>query len=142
MIYDGVVIKTNKKKKDEFYLFLVDPILEQLQDGINISEHSCYDDMKYDQIMTVNVTLKDGTVELDDIDLDEFIHGDKYGKHDVFLYIQDLLLFDIGHEEKSLYMFGDNLTVEDIVKRGDLNDLALNLINKTTEEMEKKRRKK
>lgn len=140
MIYDGVVIKTNRDNKIEFYLFIVDQLLEELQDGINISQHECYDDMKFDQVMVVNVTLKDGTKELDDIDLDEFIHGDKYGKHDIFLYIQDLLLFDIGqNKEKSL--FDKSLTMEDIVKKGELNDLALDLINKTKEEMEKNNKK-
>ena len=139
MIYDGIVIKIdNKIDKAQFYLFMVDPVSEELQDGINISEHSCYDDMKTDQVMVVKVTLKDGTMELNDVDLDEFIHGDKYGKHDIFLYIQDQLLYDIGKGEDEGI---EKTSLEDVIKNGNLNNLASELIEKTVDELKKLKKK-
>ena len=85
MKYDGVVIRFNN-----LYLFVYDPDKMEIRDGIVITEHECYKEMKDDQLMVVEVIFRDGTQELDQIDLDEFIYGDSYGIHDTFLEIYDL----------------------------------------------------
>lgn len=112
MKYDGIVSKIN-----ELYLFILDPDTNEMRDGINISEHKCYDDLKDDQLVVVNVVFKDGTKEVDKIDLDEFIYGDKYGDHNIFLCIYDL----------NLYSIKDN-KIENIINQGELNDVAISCI--------------
>lgn len=139
MTFDGVVVKINNSINTEYYLFMLDPDINELQDGINISHHSCYDDMKLDQVMVVKVTLKDGTLELDDVDLYEFIHGDKYGRHDIFIYIQDILLYDIGKLD-NFNNVNSILTLEDIIKDGEFNNIAIELINKSKEHLEKNKK--
>jgi hypothetical protein len=116
MIYDGIVIKV-----DELFLFILDPDEDKLLDGINISEHDCYKDLKKNQLMVVKVIFKDGTQEIDNIDLDEFIHGDRYGMYNVFLHIQDILLFSIGEE---VLLDIQDVKLEDIIKNGDLENLG------------------
>jgi hypothetical protein len=140
MIYDGIVIKVEKKPKDQLYLFFLDPESNNLSDGINISDHKVYDNIRYDQIMVVHISLKDGTLELDKIDLEEFIHGDKYGREDIFLYIQDILLYNID-SEINLFKNKIDITAEQIVKKGEMNDLALELIEKSKEDIKNLKRK-
>jgi len=140
MIYDGIVIKVEKKSKDQLYLFFLDPKSNELSDGINISDHKVYDNIRYDQIMVVHISLKDGTLELDKIDLEEFIHGDKYGREDIFLYIQDILLYNID-SEINLFKNKIDITAEQIVKKGEMNDLALELIEKSKEDIKNLKRK-
>ena len=118
MSYDGVVLNLN-----ELYLFILNPDTNLIMDGINISYHECYKDLRKDQLMVVKVIFKDGTKEIDKIDLDEFIHGDKYGKHDVFLYITDVQLFSLFSQNKN------KLNLEYIIKKGELNDTAIECIN-------------
>lgn len=126
MKYDGAVIRF-----DQLYLFIINPETNQITDGINISEHDCYKDMREDQLMVVNVTIKDGTKELDDVDLDEFIYGDSYGKFDTFIYIHDIMLFSISDKRD----VSKNISLEDLVKGGDLNKLIINCIESTKHEM-------
>jgi hypothetical protein len=125
MTYDGVVIRI-----EELYLFILDPDTNEVQDGINISEHDCYKDLKNNQLMVVKVTFKDGTQEIDKIDLDEFIHGEKYGKYDTFLHIQDITLFSIGHKgfkDKNV----KNVSLENIIQKGELTNIAIECIELT-----------
>jgi len=122
MKYDGVVIRFSKESN--LYLFILDPDSKELQDGINISEHRSYQDMNQNQLMVTEVTLKDGTEEMDKIDLQEFIHGDSYGRYDVFIHIKDIMLYSIGENEN----FGSNITLEKIAKRGNLSEVAINCI--------------
>jgi hypothetical protein len=140
MTYDGIVIKVEKKPKDQLYLFFLDPESNNLSDGINISDHKVYDNIRYDQIMVVHISLKDGTLELDKIDLEEFIHGDKYGREDIFLYIRDILLYNID-SEINLFKNKIDITAEQIVKNGEMNDLALELIEKSKEDIKNLKRK-
>lgn len=118
MSYDGVVLNLN-----DLFLFILNPDKNLIMDGINISYHECYKDLRKDQLMVVKVVFKDGTKELDNIDLDEFIYGDKYGKHDVFLYITDIQLFSLSTQNKN------KLNLEDVIKKGELNDMAIECIN-------------
>jgi len=113
MRYDGVVIKI-----DELYLFLIDPETNEVKDGINISDHECYNDMKENQLMVVNVSIKDGTLEIDNVDLDEFIHGDSYGKLDTFIYIHDIMLYSIKKNGKKEISLGniDKNELSNIIK--------------------------
>lgn len=115
MKYEGIVVKI-----DKLYLFILDPDTNEMRDGINISEHKCYDDLKDDQLMVVNVIFKDGTQEIEKIDLDEFIYGDSYGEHDTFLCIYDLNLFSINNEK-----------IKNIIKNGELSDVAISCIEST-----------
>lgn len=123
MNYDGVIIKL-----DELFLFLFDPDEKVIKDGINISEHECYKDLNDNQLMVVDVVFKDGTIDIEKIDLDEFIYGDTYGRHDVFIYIKDKMLF---------YM-NDNKKLKDIIDDGGLNELAIDVISYSKNELNKK----
>jgi hypothetical protein len=96
MKYDGVVCRLNK----ELYLFILNPDDNMIMDGMNISEHECYNNLKDDQLMVVNVIFKDGTEELDNIDLKAFIYDDVYDKNSIFLYIHDILLYSICKKNK------------------------------------------
>ena len=128
MKYNGIVIRTSKK---QLFLFILDPILNELKDGINISDHAVYDDMKKNQLMVVDVLFKDGTIELDNIDLEEFIHGDSYGRNNVFIHIKDVLLYTISNEEKNT-----DITMEEIIKSGKLNDVGIECIENTKKEQQ------
>jgi len=110
MIYKGVVLKM-----ELLYLFIINPDTNKLMDGINISEHKCYDNLNSEQIMVVDVKFKDGTKDIENFDLEEFIYGDSYGVHDVFLYIQDIQMYT--NQDKN-----DKLI--NLVKQGKLNDIA------------------
>jgi len=124
MKYDGVVIRF-----ESLYLFVLDPDSNKILDGINISEHNCYKDLKEDYLMVVNVTFKDGTQEIDKIDLDEFIHGDSYGQHDTFLYIHDIMLYSIGSDN------GVTITLNDLVRDGELDKVAIGCIEDSKKQL-------
>lgn len=116
MRYDGVVLRVN----DILYLFILDPDTNKIRDGINISDHECYKDLNDDKIVVVNVLFKDGTKDIDKIDLDEFIYGDTYGRYDTFILISDVITYLINTDEFSLErMIGD----------GKLNELSLSCID-------------
>lgn len=121
MIYNGAVMKGSKNK--QLYLFILDPDSNTIKDGINISEHKCYKNMRIDQLMIVDVTFKDGTKNIENIDLDEFIYGDQYGINNIFILIHDLSLFSVTDKENN-----KSLTLEDLVKNGELNNSILECI--------------
>ena len=127
MKYDGVVIRFNN-----LYLFVYDPDKMEIRDGIVITEHECYKEMKNDQLMVVEVIFRDGTQELDQIDLDEFIYGDSYGIHDTFLEIYDLMLFSIN-DKKDKKRF---ISLDEIAKKGELGSIAIECINKVKNNIE------
>lgn len=117
MKYDGVVCRLNK----ELYLFILNPDDNMIMDGLNISEHECYKNLKDDQLMVVNVIFKDGTEELDNIDLNAFIYDDVYDRNSVFLYIHDILLYSISKRHNFV-------SLKDLIDDGDLNDIAIECI--------------
>lgn len=104
MKYDGVVLRID----DNLFLFVLNPDTKNLTDGVNISAHECYDNLKKNQLVVVNTIFKDGTEEIEKIDLDEFIHGDKYGKYDTFILISDVITYTIP-------------TLSNMLKKGELN---------------------
>ena len=114
MKYDGVVIRI----EDNLFLFVLDPDTKNLTDGVNISSHECYDKLSCEQLVVVNVIFKDGTAEIDKIDLDEFIHGDKYGRYDTFILISDIITYTI-----------DNLS--ELIKKGELNIIGKTFISES-----------
>ena len=124
MKYDGVVIRIEK----QLYLFVLDPDTFSMMDGINISDHECYKDVKGDKLMVVDVTFRDGTLELDDLDLDEFIHGDSYGENDIFIKIHDIMLFSISKEDSI-----KRISLVELIEKGDLNIIAIDCIEKAKE---------
>ena len=124
MIYDGVVIRIAK----QLYLFVLDPDTFTMQDGINISDHECYKEVKGDKLMVVDVTFRDGTLELDDLDLDEFIHGDSYGENEIFIKIHDIMLFSISKEDSI-----KRVSLVELIEKGDLNVIAIDCIEKSKE---------
>lgn len=121
MIYDGVVMKDDKSK--QLYLFIYDPDINMVKDGISISENKCYNNMRTNQMMVVNVNFKDGTKDVENIDLDEFIHGDKYGENNIFILIHDLSLFSASDNENN-----NPLTLDYLVKEGSLNRSIIDCI--------------
>jgi hypothetical protein len=124
MIYDGVVLRIEK----QLYLFVLDPDTFTIMDGINISDHECYKEVKGDKLMVVDVTFRDGTLELDDLDLDEFIHGDSYGENEIFIKIHDIMLFSISKEDSI-----KRISLVELIEKGDLNVIAIDCIEKSKE---------
>ncbi|MEI8045843.1 MAG: hypothetical protein WCI92_00585 [Bacteroidota bacterium] len=121
----GVVARTIVANEDKFILFMLDPDTGQISDGVNISDHkNVYVELKYNHIMVVNVDIKDGTSELDNVDLDEFVHGDKYDKSNIFLHIQDIVLY--GVKDK----------IMDIINNRNFDKIALDCISKARAEKE------
>jgi len=116
MKYDGVVIRI-----DELYLFVFDPDKKIITDGINISDHVCYKDLTDDNLMVVEVIFKDGTEELEKVDLDEFIYNISSGgeNHNTFIYIQDKMLFSMDNKR---------INIRELIDKGELNDIAINCI--------------
>ena len=129
MNYDGIVLKINNK----LFLFIINPDTNELMDGVNISEHKCYNKLNNDQLMVVNVLFKDGTKNIEKIDLEEFIYGESYGNYDVFLYIQDKKLYTINDTLNSDIK---NLSFVEIIKSGEFSNIAKECI-KNTKEKEK-----
>lgn len=117
MKYDGVVSRLD----DDLYLFILNPDDNMMMDGMNISEHECYKDLKNDQIQVVKVIFKDGTEELDNIDLEDFIYSDVYDRNSIFLYIHDILLYSISNNKK-------NISLKKLIDNGDLNKIAIECI--------------
>lgn len=118
MKYDGVVIRI-----DELYLFIFNPETKKIMDGINISDHDCYKDLKDDKLVVVKVSIKDGTQEIENIDLEEFIHGDSYGRLDTFIYIHDILTFSFKSNDSSEFV-----SLRELIDNGDLNNVAIECI--------------
>lgn len=125
MSYDGIVLKI-----DKLYLFLLNPDTNELMDGISISEHKCYDNLKSDQLVVVNVIFKDGTQEIEKVDLEEFIYGDTYGELDTFLFIQDKKIFTINDTENNGIK---KSSFVEIIESGSLSKLAKECIKNTNE---------
>jgi hypothetical protein len=117
MKYDGIVSRLD----ENLYLFILNPDDNMIMDGMNISEHECYKDLKNDQIQVVEVIFKDGTEELDDIDLEDFIYSDVYDRNSIFLYIHDILLYSISNNKK-------NISLKKLIDNGDLNKIAIECI--------------
>ena len=120
MIYDGVVMRNSKS--EQLYLFVFDPDINMVKDGISISDHECYKTMRDDQMMVVNVNFKDGTKDVENIDIDEFIHGDKYGDNNIFILIHDLSLFSVKDDKNK------SLTLDDLLNAGSLNQSIIDCI--------------
>lgn len=117
MKYDGAVIRLNSG----LFLFILDPETNELMDGLGISDHKCYKDLKDNKLMVVNVIFKDGTLELDKIDLDEFIEENKFN---IFIHIYDISLYSVDIEKYNSLCN----TFEDIIKNGDFVEIALSCI--------------
>jgi hypothetical protein len=118
MKYDGVVIRI-----DDLFLFILNPETNKLMDGINISEHECYKELNDEQLMVVDVSIKDGTEEIEDVDLEEFIYGDSYNRLDTFIYIHDVMLLSFSDNNSK-----DKIFIKQIIDNGDLNDVAIESI--------------
>ena len=54
MKYDGVVLRI----EDNLFLFVLNPDTRNLTDGVNISAHECYENLKPNQIVVVNTIFK------------------------------------------------------------------------------------
>ena len=121
MKYDGVVIRV-----DELYLFILNPETKKLMDGINISDHECYKDLKNDKLVVVKVSIKDGTQEIESVDLEEFIYGESYGRLDTFIYIHDINMFSFTNNDSSEFV-----SLKDLISNGDLNNVAIECIETT-----------
>ena len=124
MSYDAVVLNL-----DDLYLFIINPDTNQIMDGVSISYHKCYENLTKEQLMVVKVIFKDGTQEIEDLDLEEFIYSE-HDKHDVFLYIKDVMLFSIGSEK------GD-VSLVDLINGGELNKVAHGCIKNSKNNEEK-----
>lgn len=126
MNYDGVITRLEVDNKNLLYLFILDHENDEILDGINISEHKCYDELKENQLMVVDLLFKDGTLDLDNVDLREFIYGDKYGENNIFLSIKDVVIYSV-HDNKT------NTSLIDLIKNGSLPEIAKECIKNSKE---------
>jgi hypothetical protein len=117
-MYDGVVIRI-----DELFLFILNTETKKLMDGINISDHECYKDLTDDKLVVVKVSIKDGTQEIEDFDLEEFIYGESYGRLDTFIYIHDIATYSFTNNGSDEFV-----SLRDLIANGDLNDVAIESI--------------
>lgn len=127
MSYDGVITKLKIDDDYLLYLFILNPDKNEIMDGINISNHKCYDELKKDQLMVVDVVFKDGTENLNNINLDEFIYGDTYGKNNIFLSIKDIVIYSVNDSKT-------NSSLEELIKNGNLPEIAKKCIKDSKEQ--------
>jgi hypothetical protein len=113
MKFNGVIAKLN----NILYLFTYNTISNKMMDGIHISENKVYDNLKEDEMSIVNVDFRDGTLSIDDFDIEEFIYGNGYGDLNVFMYIQDIFIYKI------------NTKIINLIEKGDFNKIAIECID-------------
>lgn len=121
MNYDGIVVKLSNK----LYLFILNPEDNKMTDGMNISEHKCYKDLKNEQLWVVDVEFYDGTLKLEKLDLNEYIYGDSYGDNNIFIKIKDVQLFTYEKEDSIFF------SMESIIRGGKFNEISIDLINQS-----------
>jgi hypothetical protein len=113
MKFNGVIAKLN----NILYLFTYDTIGNKMMDGIHISDNKVYENLKDDELSIVNVDFRDGTLSIDDFDIEEFIYGNGYGDLNVFMYIHDIFIYKM------------NTKIINIIEKGDFNKIAIECIN-------------
>jgi hypothetical protein len=115
MKYDGVVASMD----DILYLFLLHPLTGKILDGVNITDDMSYKFLKTNQLVVVRVLFKDGTLEMDNFDIEEFVYGEGYGMFDVFLHIEDVsvLTLNIDDAEVSIMDTINDGNFEEICKK-------------------------
>jgi hypothetical protein len=129
MKYDGVIARLGENK--DLYLFILNPKTKKMMNGLVISEKG-YDDLLDNDLMVVDVIFKDGTKEVKDFDIDGFIYESKYNLNDIFLSIKNYLMYHIENT---------NMTLEEIIKNGNIDEVALHCI-KNTKDLKPKRKYK
>lgn len=117
MKINGVVYKI----KDGYYLSLFNPINNGISDGIPITKGP-YETLQENQISVVEVILKDGNEELNNIDIDDFVENRaSLEQGNIFYNIKDLLLYTIKQD----------ITIEKICEQGEFIDVAIDMIKNT-----------
>lgn len=131
MKYDGVIARLGEDK--ELYLFILNPKTKKMMNGLIISEKG-YDDLMDNDLMVVDVIFKDGTKEVKDFDIEGFVYDHKYNLSDIFLSIKNYLMFHIDYDTT-------NMSLEEIIKNGNIDDVAIHCI-KNTKDLKPKRKYK
>lgn len=120
MHLDGVVFRI----QDGVYLCLLDPVIGKFTDGIPISSNE-YDTLKNNQVSVVDVILKDGNLELNDLDVTKFVNDKAlFEQTNIFYNIKDLMIYTI-----------DDHTIEEVVKMGDFLDMVTDMVKQTKEDL-------
>lgn len=131
MKYDAVAAKIFDEDEDKIFIFFLDPETNIMTDGLNILDNTdIYDDLKYNVLVVCEVTLKDGTEEMN-IDINKFIKGEyNYGLYDIFIHIKDIRFYSIFNENK------ETKTIKDTILSGEFQDIAKESIEMTKKEIE------
>jgi len=116
MKFDGVVFRI----AENLVLFILDPKTNRIRDGVSISDHDTYKDMKRCQLSVVSVIFKDGTKEINDSNLDDLIDSSMSGTYDTFMSIKDISIYTIKHDNDDV--------LSKLYRNGDLNDLLVSCI--------------
>jgi hypothetical protein len=98
-------------------------ILQKMMDGLIISVKG-YHALSDNDLMVVDVIFKDGTKEVKDFDVDGFIYESKYNLSDIFLSVKKYLMYHIDYETT-------NMSLENIIKNGNIDEVALHCIKNT-----------
>jgi hypothetical protein len=87
-------------------------------DGIPISE-GVYETLENNQISYVDVKIRDGTIDIEDMDVFYFIYEfqPNYNPGDLFYFIKDSLVFTF-----------DGFTIKEICDNGDFQKVAKDII--------------
>lgn len=116
----GVVFRIN----DGVYLSLYNPINDSISDGIPITSNP-YESLQDNQVSIVNVIIQDGTKDLLDINIDDFVYNDAIENNSNYFYkIKDLLLFTVEQ----------NTTIREICERDEFIDMVKDMIQITLNE--------
>lgn len=100
---------------NEVYLSLIDEDIPS--DGIPISE-GIYKSLQDNQISLVNVTIKDGTKIIDDIDINYFVYNEsQQNRENLFYEIVDISLFTF------------EVTIKTIVEADGFNGVTKDILN-------------
>lgn len=130
MNYDGVISRLGINK--ELYLFILNPKTNKIMNGLLISELDCYKELNTNELIVCDVVFKDGTKEDLSFDLDGFILEGKYDLNNIFLSIRNFLLYHINEDL--------NITLEDIIKNGEIDTVAIHCIQNTKLNIKPKRK--
>lgn len=115
---NGVVYKI----RNGIYLSLYNPDDESVTDGIPITEGP-YKTLQNNQVSVVEMILKDGTQEIVDINISDFVYNRaERDAWSIFYNIKDLMIYTI-----------ENFTIEDIYENGDFIGVVKDMIKNIKE---------
>jgi hypothetical protein len=122
MILDGIIFKV----EDILYLAFLNPITDELTEAIALDNYEVVSSkLEHNEVIVVTVVLKDGTKELNDVDVINFLNSDVNGlENDIYYTINNKTVYSL------------RVTVEEFCNDGHYDELK-ELIKKENEKENK-----